>query len=157
MAFSCVLIFNSWIAQWQLFEKKNTVTQLQKISIFGSYKHLRQFLKISLKKYLLYSSVFAIFTEAFFFHFIIDWKLLYLIIFVNYVLLFKIKKITINKYFALLLLGLFCHGILANIIIGIPPNYLIAQLLGILVIGNYYYNLILLYIYIVNLLVLFFY
>ena len=99
-------------------------------------------MKISLKKYLLYSSVFAIFTEAFFFHFIIDWKLLYLIIFVNYVLLFKIKKITINKYFALLLLGLFCHGILANIIIGIPPNYLIAQLLGILVIGNYYYNLI---------------
>ena len=37
-------------------------------------------MKIDLKKYLLYSSVFAIFTEAFFIHFIIDWKLLYLII-----------------------------------------------------------------------------
>ena len=102
-------------------------------------------MKISLKKYLLYTSVFAIFTESFFFHFIIDWKLLYFLIFTNYILLLKIKKISINKYFALLLIGVFFHGIITNSVIGIPPNYLIAQLLGILVVSSYYYNLISIY------------
>jgi hypothetical protein len=102
-------------------------------------------LKISLKKYLLFSSVFAIFTESFFFHFIIDWKLLYLIIFVNYILLLQIKKISINKYFAVFIFALFVHGFLANIIIGIPPNYMISQLLGILVVSTFYYNLIPIY------------
>ena len=102
-------------------------------------------MKISLKKYLLFSSVFAIFTESFFFHFIIDWKLLYLIIFVNYILLLQIKKISINKYFAVFIFALFVHGFLANIIIGIPPNYMISQLLGILVVSTFYYNLIPIY------------
>lgn len=104
-----------------------------------------EFLKISLKKYLLHSSVFAIFTESFFFHFIIDWKLLYLLIFVNYILLLQIKKITINKYFAVFIFALFVHGFLTNIIIGIPPNYMISQLLGILLVSTFYYNLIPLY------------
>ena len=56
-------------------------------------------MKINIKNYLLYSSVFAIFTEAFFFNLIIDWKLLYLIILVNYFLLFRIKKIALNNIF----------------------------------------------------------
>lgn len=102
-------------------------------------------MKISLKKYLLYSSVFAIFSEAFFFHFIIDWKLLYLIIIVNYSLLVKIHKIRINNYFILLIAALFLHGIVVNLFIGIPPNYLISQLLGIIVVSIYYYNFIPIY------------
>ncbi|PJE41476.1 MAG: hypothetical protein CUR32_09940 [Flavobacterium sp.] len=56
-------------------------------------------MRISIKNYLFYSSVFAIFTEAFFFNLIIDWKLLYLIILVNYFLLFRIKKIALNNIF----------------------------------------------------------
>lgn len=102
-------------------------------------------MKINLKKYLLYSSVFAIFTEAFFIHFIIDWKLLYLIIFINYFILIKLKNLSFNKNFIILLLALLAHGIIANIIIGIPPNYLISQLLGILIVSTFYYNLIPLY------------
>jgi hypothetical protein len=102
-------------------------------------------MKISIKKYLLYSSVFAIFTEAFFFNFIIDWKLLYLIIIVNYFLLLKIKKITLNIYFVLLLLFLLIHGLLMYTVISIPYNYMFSQIIGIAVIGTYYYNFVSLY------------
>ncbi|WP_348812037.1 O-antigen ligase family protein [Flavobacterium maritimum] len=102
-------------------------------------------MKISIKKYLLYSSVFAIFTEAFFFNFIIDWKLLYLIIIINYFLLIKIKKITLNLYFAALILFFFIHGILTYTIISIPYNFMLSQIIGITIIGTYYYNFIPLY------------
>lgn len=103
-------------------------------------------MKVSIKKYLLYSSVFAIFTEAFFFNFIIDWKLLYLIIIVNFLLIIKIQKtIRFNKYFLLIILGLLIHGLITNIIIGVPINYMFAQLIGITIIATYYYNFITLY------------
>jgi hypothetical protein len=102
-------------------------------------------LKFSLKKYLLYSSVFAIFTEAFFFNYIIDWKLLYLIILVNYILLFRIKKITFNYYFLGLLIFFFVHGAIAYNIISIPYNFMLSQILGIAIVGTYYYNFIPLY------------
>ena len=99
-------------------------------------------MKFSIKKYLLYSSIFAIFTEAFFFKFIIDWKLLYLIIIVNYFLLLKLKKITFNKYFVYLIFGLFIHALIVNSFIGVPPNFMLAQIIGISIIGTYYYNFI---------------
>ena len=102
-------------------------------------------MKISIKKYLLFSSVFAIFTEAFFFNFVIDWKFLYLILLVNYYLLFKIKKIALNLYFAVLLLFFLFHGFLMYSIIGIPYNYMVSQIIGITIIGTYYYNFISLY------------
>lgn len=93
----------------------------------------------------MYSSVFAIFTESLFVNYIIDWKLFYAIILINYILLFKIKKITFNKYFVGFLLFFFIHGIVCYSIILIPPNYMLSQILGITVIGTYYYNLIPLY------------
>ena len=102
-------------------------------------------MKVNLKQYLLFSSVFAIFTESFFFHFIIDWKLLYLIIIVNYFILIKTQKIKINKYFLSLIGVLFIHGVITNIVVGIPPNYMLAQLIGITIVGVYYYNFIPLY------------
>ncbi|WP_310379656.1 O-antigen ligase family protein [Flavobacterium sp.] len=103
-------------------------------------------MKISIKKYLLYSSVFAIFTEAFFFNYIIDWKLLYLIICINYYLLFlHQKKIIIHKYFNYIIVALFVHGIIVNSIIGVPINYMLAQLIGITIISIYYYNFITLF------------
>lgn len=102
-------------------------------------------MKISIKKYLLYSSVFAIFTEAFFFNLIIDWKLLYLIIIVNYFLLFQIKKITTNIYFAVLLLFFIIHGLITYTVISIPYNFMLSQIIGITIIGTYYYNFVSLY------------
>ena len=102
-------------------------------------------MKINLKQYLLYSSVFAIFTEAFFFNYIIDWKLLYVIIFVNFIVILKIKEITFHKYFVALLAFFFIHGVLNYTIIGIPYNFMISQILGIAVVGTYYYNLVSIY------------
>lgn len=102
-------------------------------------------MKISLKKYLLYSSVLAVFTEAFSFKLLIDWKLFYLIIFINYPLLLKLKGLKFNKYFVLLLLGLLIHGITTYTIINIPYKYLISQLLGVTIVGTYFYNLVSLY------------
>jgi len=101
--------------------------------------------QFSVKKYLLYSSVFAIFTEAFFFNFIIDWKLLYLIIIVNYFILAQTQKIRLNNFFLFLIGALFIHGLIVNTLIGVPPNYMIAQLIGISIISIYYYNFIPLY------------
>lgn len=97
-------------------------------------------MKINLDKYLLYSSVFAIFSEGFFFNFIIDWKLLYLIIFVNYFLIIKYKTLRVHKAFLIVVASLFAHAILCYTIIQIPPNYFISQLLGITITGLYFYN-----------------
>ena len=97
-------------------------------------------MKLNLDKYLLYSSVFAIFSEGFFFNFIIDWKLLYLIIFVNYFLIIKYKTLRVNKTFLIVVASLFSHAILCYTIIQIPPNYFISQLLGITITGLYFYN-----------------
>ncbi|HLA55637.1 MAG TPA: O-antigen ligase family protein [Flavobacterium sp.] len=102
-------------------------------------------MKINLKKYLLYSSLFAIFTEAFFFNFIIDWKLLYLIILTNYILMVRIKTIKFNIYFLLLNVFFFVHGALAYTIIGIPYNFMLSQIIGIMIVGTYYYNFVPLY------------
>ena len=102
-------------------------------------------MKISIKQYLLYSSIFAIFTEAFFFNFIIDWKLQYLILLINYILLFKVTKFTFEKNFVSILLFLIIHGIITYTIIWIPPNFMISQILGIAVVGFYYYNFVKLY------------
>ncbi|UUC46279.1 O-antigen ligase family protein [Flavobacterium cerinum] len=97
----------------------------------------------SIKKYLLFSSVFAIFTEAFFFNYIIDWKLLYLIIILNYALLAVTqKKLRVNKYFMFLLIGLFIHGAITSLLVGVPPNLMISQIIGISIVGIYYYNFI---------------
>jgi hypothetical protein len=97
-------------------------------------------MKVSVKNYLLYSSVFAIFSESFFFHFIIDLKLFYVIIFVNFYILSTLKKITVNKYVFITFIGLLIHGLVANTLIGVSYKYLIAQLIGIFIVSTYYYN-----------------
>lgn len=102
-------------------------------------------MKINIKQYLLFTSVLAIFTEGLFFNFIIDWKLIYLIILSNYVILLKYYKLKFNKYFIILLIALFVHGIITNLFIGIPPNFMLAQIIGIAIMGVYYYNFVPLY------------
>jgi hypothetical protein len=99
-------------------------------------------MKFSIKKYLLYSSVFAIFTEEFFFNYIIDWKLLYLIILVNFILLFRIKKMVISLHFAILLLFFLIQGLITYTVISIPYNYMFSQIIGIAIVGTYFYNVI---------------
>lgn len=94
-----------------------------------------------LDKYIVYSSVFALFTEAFFFNFIIDVKLYYVILIVNFLLLAKTKKITIHKNL-LIILGFFTvHGIISYVWLFSPIQLLIAQLVGISISSIYFHNL----------------
>ncbi len=103
-------------------------------------------MNLKLSTYILYSSVFAIFSEAFFVNYIIDWKLFYLIIFTNYIgLIYLHKYLKINRYFVYILLFFIIHGLLTYTIIGIPPNYMLSQIIGISIVGLYFYNFVRLY------------
>ena len=97
-------------------------------------------MKIDLNKYLIHSSVFAVFTEAFKYRFIIDLKLFYFILFINLILLFKYKKVTLNSFLITFFTFLFIHGSIAYLWIGIPPNFMLSQILGIAVSSTYFYN-----------------
>ncbi|WP_297517924.1 hypothetical protein [Flavobacterium sp.] len=99
-------------------------------------------MKVNLKRYLLYSSVFAIFTEAFFFNFIIDWKLFYLIILTNFILIAKHFGLRYSKRFFLLLGAISMHAIICCTTLLIPPNYFLSQILGITITSLYFYNVI---------------
>ena len=95
-----------------------------------------------LDKYIIYSSVFALFTEALFFHFVIDLKLYYLILLFNFFLLARTKKITVNKNLIIIICFLTLHGVISYIWLLNPIQSLIAQLLGISLSSIYYQNLI---------------
>lgn len=97
-------------------------------------------MKIDLNKYLIHSSVFAVFTEAFKYRFIIDLKLFYFILFINLILLFKYKKVTLNSFLITFFTFLFIHGSIAYLWVGIPPNFMLSQILGIAVSSTYFYN-----------------
>jgi hypothetical protein len=95
-----------------------------------------------LDKYIIYSSVFALFTEAFSFHFVIDIKLYYVILISNFFFLAKSRKITIHKNLIFLLGFFILHGIVNYLWLSNPIKSLIAQLLGISISSIYYHNLI---------------
>ena len=91
-------------------------------------------------KYIIYSSIFALFTEDFSFHYIIDWKLFYIILLSNFLLLATKKKIVINKNIGILLLFFLSHGLLFYLWYQNPLKSLFAQLIGISLSSIYYYN-----------------
>lgn len=97
-------------------------------------------MKISVSKYILFSSIIAIFSEAIYFKFFIDWKLFYLIIITNFYLLNRLKKITIDKIVLLFYVFLLVHGLVFFTIYSIPIKSLFSQLIGIGIIATYYYN-----------------
>lgn len=97
-------------------------------------------MKINLNNYLLHSSVFAIFTEAFKYRLIIDLKLFYFILILNFILLFKYKKLTLNSFLITFFAFLFVHSSIVYLWIGIPPNFMLSQILGIAVSSTYFYN-----------------
>ena len=98
-----------------------------------------------LDKYLIYTSIFAMFTEAFSIHYIIDIKLFYIIIISNFLLLSINKTLTISKNIFIVLALLLVHGIVNFLILSNPIKSLIAQLLGITICSLYYSNFIKIY------------
>lgn len=98
-----------------------------------------------LDKYIIFSSIFAMFTEDFSFHLGIDWKLFYLILSINFVLLVVKKSFSIHKNLFILLSFFLVHGIVMYLIKGNSITSLIAQLVGISFSSIYYYNLLKIY------------
>jgi hypothetical protein len=98
-----------------------------------------------LDKYLIYSSVFALFTEGFTFHYIIDWKLFYIILLVNLGILGYKNLLVANKNLLIVLGFLFAHGVIIYFIFKNPIISLFAQLIGITLSSFYYYNIVKIY------------
>ena len=93
-------------------------------------------------KYLLTSSVVAIFTEAFTFHYFIDLKLFYVILIVNFFIIASKYKLTIHKNLIIIITFFLIHGIVTYLLFSNPILSLVAQLLGIAISSIYFYNLI---------------
>lgn len=98
-----------------------------------------------LDKYILYSSILALFTEDFSFHYVIDWKLFYVILLCNYFLLGINRKITIHKNILIVLFLLLAHGLVFFLWFQNPIKSLIAQLAGISFSSIYFYNFLRIY------------
>ena len=93
-----------------------------------------------LDKYMLFSSVIALFTEGFVFHYQIDWKLFYVILFINFILLSTRIKLSINKNILVFIAFILAHGIISYLWLNNPIKSLGAQLLGVSFCSVYYYN-----------------
>ena len=92
-------------------------------------------------KYIISSSIFALFSEDFSFRFIIDIKLFYLIIIINSIILIYKKDFVLNKKHFLVISLFLAHGIITSIFINNILLSLLAQIMGISISSFYYYNL----------------
>lgn len=95
-----------------------------------------------LDKFIVGTSIFALFSEDFNFHYIIDIKLFYFIVTLNLVLLALRNQIFLNKFFFGLISFFTIHGVLNYIVVGSPISSLLAQLVGISLSCIFYYSLI---------------
>lgn len=98
-----------------------------------------------LDKYIVFSSIFALFTEDFTFHYGIDWKLFYLILLTNLILLALKKKLTLHKNIIIILGFFFLHGLIMFFFLKNPISSLVAQVFGIGISSLFYYNFIKIY------------
>ena len=95
-----------------------------------------------LNKSIVFSSIFALFSEAFYFHYGIDIKLYYLILISNFFLFSYYNKVTIHKNLLIMIGLLTIHGVISYVWLHHPIKSLIAQLAGISISSIYYYNFI---------------
>ncbi len=93
-----------------------------------------------LDKYIIFSSVFSLFTEAFYINYFIDIKLFYVILLSNSLLLSVNHKLTVSKNLIILLCFLLGHGILSYLLLWNPIKSLFAQLIGISISSIFFYN-----------------
>lgn len=95
-----------------------------------------------LDKYLLISSVLAIFTEAFTFHYFIDLKLYYIILVLNFFIIASKFKLKVPKNLIIIIGFFLVHGVVNYLLFSNPIQSLIAQLMGISISSVYYFNFI---------------
>lgn len=97
---------------------------------------------MNIKKYLVYSTIFSLFTEAFYIKVGIDLKLFYIIIIINSIILYRLSSFRVNKGFVFLMSALTVTSII-NIAIedNNVPKFLM-QFVGVTICASYYYNFI---------------
>ena len=94
-----------------------------------------------LDKYIIYSSIFALFSEDFKFHYIIDFKLFYLIMLSNLVLLALKKSVVLHKNLGVIIGFFIIHGIFTFALYGSPLQFLFFQIIGISLSSIFYYSI----------------
>src|SRR5690606_27348217 len=87
-----------------------------------------------------YSSIFAICTEAFVTRFIIDLKLFYLLILINFFILILFNRINISKELLICYTYLLFSGLLSVFLGSNHLSNFFAQLFGIIIFSLYYFN-----------------
>lgn len=93
-----------------------------------------------MKKYILYSTLFGLFTEALRIRAGIDLKLMYLIFFVNYIVLLSFNKIVIPKFLIYIIIYLLFSGIIGCLLQTDTFSLALSQILGIGISILYFYN-----------------
>lgn len=93
-----------------------------------------------MKKYIYYSTIFSLCTEAFLYHFIIDIKLFYFFITINFVLLLALHKIQFSKKLNLIYLILIITGLSSILYKTNSFSSFISQFAGITFVSLYFYN-----------------
>lgn len=93
-----------------------------------------------MRKFIVHSTIFSIFSEALLFNYIIDLKIFYVIIFLNIVLITFIQPIKISKSLLTGLSLIFSCGLLSIALGTNTLSRLTSQFFGIAIVAIYYYN-----------------
>lgn len=91
-------------------------------------------------KLIVYTTIFALFSEDFYFQYIIQWKLFYLIITLNFLLLLLKNKIAVQKNMILFFAFLIVHAIVLYIYFKNPFTSFLSQFLGITITSIYFFS-----------------
>jgi hypothetical protein len=95
---------------------------------------------MNIQKYLLHSTLFAIFSGAFMLRIGFDLKLMYIIVLVNSLIIAKKYAFFFAKKLNFILFIIFLFGLLTVYLYGNELGKMSFQIIGIFVIGNYFYN-----------------
>ncbi|QQL50855.1 hypothetical protein [Mucilaginibacter ginkgonis] len=95
---------------------------------------------MSVSKYIYYSTLLSVFTEAFVTRFVIDIKLFYFIIIINFVLMILSGKFAVSKSLLIIYSCLLVTGIITILLQTDNVSHFLAQYLGILFVSVYFYN-----------------
>lgn len=93
-----------------------------------------------MKKYILYSTLFAIFTEVLVIKGAIDFKLIYVIFLINYVFLFALNKIVIPKFYGIIFFYLAASATIGCLFNTDTVVLALQQIIGIFISSLYFYN-----------------
>ncbi|WP_228853136.1 hypothetical protein [Aegicerativicinus sediminis] len=89
--------------------------------------------------FILHTTIFALFSEDFSFHYVIDIKLFYLVLLFNALLFINDKRIYFPKNIIYLIVFFLIHGLFGSIVFNFSYSAVIAQVSGIAITSSYFY------------------